>query len=390
MEKEDLLKLINDDDLGLLTVKPKNSSAITADERLVSSFQEVGNFIQENKREPVFGGNPQEHQLASRLKSIREDRNKTNSLVDFDEHGLLSGEVKEINSINDVFKDDDLGILNSADESLFDLKNVPINKERASAENVAHRKPCNDFEKYENIFKECQKDLSTGERRIVKFTNDGQVKEGTFFVMNGVLLLIDKLDEKYINKYGRWDGKQRCIFENGTESSMLFRSLVRALFKDGKLVTGKGDVGLFEDKSDVDDNDIETGFIYVVKSLSENPKIKDLENLYKIGFSTTTVEDRMKNACDDPTFLMAPVKIITTFQCYNFNAQKLEQLLHNFFGSACLNIDMFDANIRRCAPREWFVAPLDVIEKTVRLIISGEILNYRYDAVNQMIILKSK
>jgi len=386
MKKEDLLNLINDDDLGLLSIKPKNSSVITADERLVASFLEINNFIQENNREPEVGKELKEHQLAARLKSLRADKEKIEALLDYDEYNLLDVESKEIKSMSDVFSDDDLGILNNQEESLFKYKNIPRKKKLSAADSIAHRKPCKDFEKYENIFIECQKDLTTGKRNLLKFTKDSQINEHTFFVLNGILLYIDKLGEKYLNKYKRWDSRLRCVFENATESNMLLRSLARSLYEGGYLVSGrKGEVGEIDK---LNKNDIMTGFIYIVKSLSDNPKIKSLENLYKIGFSTIQVEERIKNAKDDPTYLFAPVKIITVFECYNINPQKMEHLLHNFFGSACLNIDIFDENNKRYVPREWFIAPLQIIEKAVRLIISGGIVNYTYNLVRQEILLK--
>ena len=67
------------------------------------------------------------------------------------------------------------------------------------------------------------------------------------------------------------------------------------------------------------------------------------------------------------------------------NPQKLEQLLHNFFGSSCLNIDIFDENKLRHTPREWFIAPLDVIEEAVELIISGTVLNYKFNSETSLI-----
>jgi len=48
---------------------------------------------------------------------------------------------------------------------------------------------------------------------------------------------------------------------------------------------------------------------------------------------------------------------------------------HNFFGSSCLNIDIFDSKNQRHIPREWFIAPFPIIEKTIELIINGEILS---------------
>ena len=110
--------------------------------------------------------------------------------------------------------------------------------------------------------------------------------------------------------------------------------------------------------------------------------------MYKIGFSTLPVELRVEKAHEDPTFLMAPVRIITVFECFNLDPQKLEQMLHNFFGKSCLNIDIFDGDNKRYVPREWFIAPLDVIEQAVSLIISGGIVNYRYEPVTQKILLR--
>ncbi|MEW6408196.1 MAG: GIY-YIG nuclease family protein [Patescibacteria group bacterium] len=385
MKKENLLNLINDDDLGLLKIKPKSSSAINADDRLVVSFLEINNFVQENNREPEIGKDLKEHQLATRLKSLRADKKKIQALLDYDEYNLFEIGTKEIKKMADVFADDDLGILGNQEESLFNYKNIPKKNKLSAADSIAHRKPCRDFDKYENIFIECQEDLSAGKRKILKFTKDSQINEKTFFVLSGVLLFIDKLGEKYLNKYGRWDSRLRCIFENGTESNMLLRSLARSLYDDGYLVstTSKAD-----QINAIENNDVMTGFIYIVKSLSDNAKIKSLENLYKIGYSAIPVEERIKNAKDDPTYLFAPVKIITVFECYNLNPQKMELLLHNFFGSACLNMDVFNENNRRCIPREWFIAPLEIIEKAVRLIISGGIVNYKYDSKNQKITLK--
>ena len=172
---------------------------------------------------------------------------------------------------------------------------------------------------------------------------------------------------------------------------MLFRSLVQRLYENGHAVTEnikKTEEALLKNFNVITEEDKKTGFIYVLKSLSENTKIKSLENLYKIGFSTIPVETRIEKAHEDPTFLMAPVRIITSFECYNLNPQKMELLLHNFFGSSCLNIDIFDQENKRYTPREWFIAPLPIIEKAVQLIISGGIINYRYDADKQEILLR--
>jgi hypothetical protein len=71
------------------------------------------------------------------------------------------------------------------------------------------------------------------------------------------------------------------------------------------------------------------------------------------------------------------------------NPQKLERLLHRFFSGSCLNIDITDKNQNRYTPKEWFIAPIDVIEKAIHLMISGEIVNYRFDKDSMMILAKS-
>jgi len=393
MKKEDLIKMIGEDELGLLEVKPQNSNAITADERLISSYEEINKFVDEYNHEPKTGAGVGEHRLATRLKSLREDSKKVAALKDYDRHRLLNSEEKEdINSIKDIFESDDLGILEDDTDSIFDLKNIPEPKERESADFIARRKSCKDFEKYEQLFIDCQNDLASGKRKLIKFNSDKQLRENGFFVINGILLFIEKIGETYIDKYGKIDGRQRCIFENGTESEMLFRSLVKRLYENGKAVSENIDTdekALLENFNVISEKDKQTGFIYVLKSLSRDPKIQSIENLYKIGFSTTLVEERVKNAADDPTYLMALVRIITTFECYNLNPQKLEQLLHNFFGSACLNFDIFDKNGKRHTPREWFIAPLEIIEKAIKLIINGGIVNYRYNPEQEEIVLRS-
>ena len=78
-------------------------------------------------------------------------------------------------------------------------------------------------------------------------------------------------------------------------------------------------------------------------------------------------------------YLMADVQIVTAFECYNLNPQRLELILHKFFASACLEVDVFDRSGKRHMPREWFVAPLAVIEEAIRLALTREIVDFYYD-----------
>lgn len=123
----------------------------------------------------------------------------------------------------------------------------------------------------------------------------------------------------------------------------------------------------------------------MLQSLSTVPEIAGTKNLFKIGYSTVPVPERIKNAAEEPTYLMAPVKVVEVFECYNLNPQKFELLLHTFFGKACLNVDVYDKTGKRFSPREWFIAPLHIIEAAANMLINGDIVNYRYDHEGQSI-----
>ena len=384
MDKDKVLDEIFDSDpMGVLDVKPKISSILSADERLTASFQEINEFFEKHNREPHPNvENISEYQLYSRLKSLRENEDKKMVCEPQDKYNLLKTEIKEIKSIDDIFGDDSLDILGDDSEGLFDFKHTP--KETTMPDYVASRKPCKDFDKFESLFIQCQSDLANEKRRLYPFKNEQQITKGHFFVLKGVLLYVAQVGKKS-NEKGKVNARLRCIFENGTESDMLLRSLAAELYKHGRRVAEHEDK-LLGGLRGISEDDDETGFIYILKSLSSDPKIQTIQDLYKIGYSNIPVEERIKNAEQEPTYLMAPVRIVETFQCYNFNPQKFEQLIHNFFGKTCLNFDIFDKKGNRHTPQEWFIVPLETIEEAIEFIISGEIVDYRYDTEREIIV----
>lgn len=64
----------------------------------------------------------------------------------------------------------------------------------------------------------------------------------------------------------------------------------------------------------------------------------------------------------------------------------MEQLIHKFFGNSCLDIEIYDENRKLHKPREWFIAPLEVIEEAIELIVNGKIIYYKYDETSEKII----
>lgn len=397
MDKKTRLEdIFNDDEFGILDSKPKNTNVKSEDERLIESFQEINTFFEKNNREPE-AKNVTEFKLLSRLKSLRTDAKKIAILKQFDTYSLLENS-KEVSSINDILNDDDFGILDSDDsESIFELKNVPTQKERESADFTARRKAMSNdsFKNYEENFKQVHNELRSGQRKLVDFNDVEQnLIEGNYYVLDGVLLYLEKdgVHERKIGDRIRKDGRTKTIFENGTMSKMLYRSLAKALYNNGKIVTSKdseSEKELYQNIGEVNESDLESGWIYILKSLSKREDIKGIENLFKIGFSTIPVAERIKNASKEPTYLMSPVQIIGSYKCYNMNAQKFEHLLHRFLSEVCLEVDVFDENNKRVTPREWFVVPLKIIEEAIPLIVNGSIVNYKYNVKKSSIQLKN-
>lgn len=399
MDLDEFLEFVSaNDELGLLTVKPK-TSAPTADEHLLAKFNEINDFFSTNSREPQADmSNVPEFMLHQRLSSIRGNAEQCASLKDYDIHNLLPHptktetekeeveEPKEINSLDDIFSDDALGLLNDSNDSIFTIKNIPA--ERSSPEHVSRRKKCKEFGQFKPIFDEFHQGLKSGRLKRRNFQSELQIQQGEVFVIDGILAYVANVGSKQKKNFGNVNARLYVIFDNGTESNMYLRSLAAAMWKDpasGQVVeSNQSDI--FDEDSLVNENDKESGYIYILQSLSSNPEIKNIQNLYKIGYSTTSVEKRIANAEKEPTYLMAPVHYVTSYKCFNMNAQKFENLLHTFFGAACLDIEVADMRGNICKPREWFIAPLESIEMAIKLLINGEIIHYLYDSKSGQVI----
>ena len=395
---KELETILETDPLGLLEVKPKASSVISADERLVASFEEINAFMREHRREPAASRDISERKLYSRLKGLRESPEKAAALANFDVFNLLPNvknpEPKETNTIDDVLEDDVLGLLGSdvPDEAdpndIFTLKNVP--KTIDMPDHIAKRKPCEEFEQFEPLFKQNQADLASRKKVLTRFNSERQIASGEFFILQGMMVYVANVGNWEKRNFGNVNARLYCVFENGTESNMLLRSLAAALWQDknSRQVVDAVQMEMFSESEQITADDEATGYIYVLRSLSEDPQIKEIEDLYKIGFSSQPIKQRIQNAKQEPTYLMADVMLVTQFQTYNLNPQKLEILLHTFFAESCLNLDVFDSEGKRHTPREWFIVPLHVIETAVKILLSGDIVNYRYNGQQQKIVGK--
>ena len=399
-KKISLDDIFNDDDFGLLDANTKTSNVKTADQRLIDSFEEINAFVDKNNREPNTSS-MSEYGLLARLKNIKQNEQQKISLKPFDRHNLL-GEVEiPKTSIDDILNDDDFGLLDTdSDLSIFKYKHISKEDERAEADFIAQRKPLKDaeFKPYEAMFQKVHQEIKEGKRQIKPFHNiEKNLHIGDFYLTDGILLYLESanLKKEEIQHRSsvrvRVDGRTRTVFENGTYSNMLYSSIGRQLQKSGKLITNT-DEGinneLYVNSGMVKEEDIRTGWIYVLKSKSQHAEISAIKNLYKIGFSSTHIDERIKNAKNEATYLYADVIKVSSYACYNRNADKLEQLLHRFFAEACLNVDLEIIKGKRVTPREWFVVPFNEIEKAIELILNEQIVNYKYDKEIERIILK--
>lgn len=392
-KKDKLSEIFESDLLGLLAVdEPKATPVSPQDSRLIDSFQEISDFYETNQRCPELGDDIGEYRLASRLAAIKKDPKKVKTLLPYDYYNLLESEETKSVSVEELISDDPLGLLDGDDEadSIYTLSHVKPS-ERLRPDYIAHRKVCKDFDLYEEAFQRIHDDLEHGRRRLVEF-KEGDLHEGCYYVLRGVVLYLEQnlaVKQKIEYKSGakvRREGRTRCIFDNGTESSMLYRSLGKALKLDGFCISDL--IEKNESSVSIDSTDVQNGYIYVLRSLSRAPQIRSIRNLYKIGYCSGDVTTRIKNAVHEPTYLMNDVEVVLTVRCYNLDVPYLEASIHSFFSNVNVYFEVRDDEGIMHYPKEWFTVPLNIIEEAIPLIVDKKIDSYRYDKNLQMIIQK--
>ena len=386
----DFLNFLSENDpLGLLnSAKPQKPKAKRS--VLLNNFEEIVNFFEEYNREPCDSPTDiKEFQLFHRLKVIRSNAEMVKELKSYDMYGLLNGESVSTITLDDLLNDDPLNLLSGdMDESIFDLRNVR-KSERIAPEYISRRQFCQDFELYKPMFDALHQELESGERKLAIYHPE-DLKPNRFYVLGGIILFLKSV-EGTVSTYNyssggrdRYDGRTFCIFDNGTTSDMLYRSLDKALRKDGYSISDKLQPSLVADA--VKEEDLSMGYVYILRS--HNAKLKDISNVYKIGSTTNTVSERIRNAPNEPTYLYSGVDIIETYRCFNMHPRELEDRLHTFFDKVRLNINIPDERGVVISPREWFRVKLAVIGEAVELIINKSITDYVYDPLLEKIVAK--
>lgn len=390
-----MVKFTQEDDalleeLGIEIETKKAASRTPREERIIAGFEEILRFVENHGHAPRHG---EDHDIFERLYAVRLDRMREleecrTLLEHLDHQGLLSGtEMTAAAELEEIDDDALLAELGVAAETadITELRYVRSSAEKRAAEEIANRERCEDFEKFKPLFEQVKQDLDTDVRTTRKFVKDAgflkaDIEEGQFFILGGQTAYVADVGETFKAPNGEFDARLRVIYSNGTESNLLRRSLQRALYKDeaGRRITEPTAGPLFSDQTT--DGDQSSGTIYVLRSKSDHPLVAENRDIvHKIGVTSGNVERRIANAKLDPTFLMADVEVVATYELYNINRTKLEKLIHRVFDTARLDIKIKDRFENPVVPREWFLVPLFAVDEAVERIKDGTISKYVYD-----------
>ena len=392
LDDDDLL-----DALGIELAQPKATNHTAQEERLIAGFEEILHFYQTQRRAPRHGAERDifERLYALRLDQLRKLPEAQSLLAGLDAYGLLSATPTALLDGNDLDEDAllaELGVSVGATTGhelaepgapcgdITVLRHVRSSVEKRAAEAIAERTPCADFDNFQPLFEQAQRELNAGVRKALRFRRDASITSGNFFIVGGQLAYVAELGAIVKTASGHDDSRLRVIYSNGTESNLLLRSLQKALYKDdmGRRVSDTDMGPLFGDAPEADD--IESGTIYVLRSLSNHPFVAEhRELIHKIGVTGGTVEARIAGAAKDATYLLADVEVVATYKLHNLSRARLENIFHRLFAAAQIDLNIEDRFGNPVKPREWFLVPLPVINEAVERIRDGSITEVAYD-----------
>lgn len=372
-----------EEELADFAIDKKAGGRSAREERIIAGFVDIQRFVEQHGHTPRHG---EDRDIFERLYAVRLDRLRAQEdcrtiLQPLDHQGLL--DAPPVTSSSDDIDEDELAAAlgnPDAEDDITRLRNVQSNAERKAAEEIANRDKCPDFDRFKPMFAKIQAELAAGTREARPFELKAEIRKGAWFIVGGQKAYVADMGELHTTPQGRTDARLRVIFDNGTESNMLMRSLQRALNKDeaGRRITDPVAGPLFSGERAGDD--LASGTIYVLRSKSDHPLVTaNRELVHKIGVTNSPVEQRIAGARLQPTFLMDDVEVTATYELFNINRTKLENLIHRIFEPARLDISVKDRFGKQVTAREWFLVPLFVIDEVVERIRDGSITDYVYD-----------
>lgn len=379
-------------ELAVFAPPEKNTGRSPQEERVIAGFEEIQRFVMQHGRMPQHGEGCDifERLYAVRLNRLRSSAKFRDVLAPIDSQGLLTAESVAAEMDTDISVDELAAELAgvSVEQDITVLRHVRSTVERRAAQLIADRKTCEDFERFKQQFEQVRGDLKAGVRITRPFGKNTSIEVGHWFVLDGQIAYVAEAGEEFDSPQGKKDARLRVVFSNGTESNLLRLSLARALYKDdaARRITDPDMGPLFSDV--LEKGDLESGTIYVLRSLSEHPYIaQNREVIHKVGVTGGKVETRIANAEHEATYLLAKVEVVATYKLAGINRNRMEKLFHKLFAPAKLAITINDRFGHPVQPEEWFLLPLFVIDEAVARIKDGSISDYIYDPVSAALVL---
>ena len=398
--------LAEEDELGLLDVRIRARAARTPEgERDAELVREVNRFFERTGHVPDPEATGYEEMRLGILWAGLLARGPAGDLADADPNGLLNGAPLALTaepppperdwreepdedevpaSLDDIFDDEELDV----SDAFTTIKHVTPAEDRLVPDHRAEFYPCHDFDRFREMFERTQAALEAGDREVrpINFNEEVRVDEGSLFIRKGLLTYVAEKAEMTA-RAGKRDHRLRIIFSNGMESDPLLSSFRKALADDptARAIHRHG-LGAMDPDWEADRIDL-TGTVYVVRSRSKDPAIAEVSGiLLKIGVTTQEVRRRIADARNDPTFLLAPVELVATYDLVNLSWRKVEGLLHRFFDAARpRDLWITDRFGRKVYPREWFYVLPEHVSRAVQAIRDGNLHELEYDPESQTI-----
>lgn len=385
------MAIMNDDELlAALGVEVTPVKAVTRtprEEQIIAGFEDIVRFYDTHGHKPRQGDDLDifERLYSVRLEQLKKLPEAQSLLSDLDQHGLLTASSDIPEDINAMDADTllaELGLstLEASQNDMTVLRHVRSTAEKRATEEVAQREKCEDFEDFQPLFEQVERELQSKQRQTRPFGNNVSIEVGHWFILSGQTAYVAEEGEDFDSPQGKKDARLRVIFSNGTQSNLLRLSLVRALYKDetSRRITSMDMGPLFGDAAE--DDDIESGTIYVLRSQSNHSFVTEHRDLiHKIGVTGGKVQTRIANARKDATYLLADVEVVATYKLHNINRTMLENLFHRIFSTAQLDLTIEDRFGNPVKPQEWFLVPLHVIDDAVERIRDGSIADVIYN-----------
>lgn len=303
------------------------------------------------------------------------------------------GQADEKMSLDDILGDDDFDDLLDGDgggdcDSILGGRRAIKAQERENVDQT-NREPCPSFETYRERFEQYKQAMEEG-KLVISANRYETLSPGDLFLWDGFIALLS--GESIKGDVKEHSGKRlHVVFSNGTEAWLREGSIKRSMYAYGdrgnkvvckRLVPVTEDLFSADGSDSVDENTV-TGYIYVVRTLSKDPGLSKIrKSAVKIGVTKNPVAVRVANAEKDPTFLCAPVDIVSTFTLHNLNPRKVEETLHAFFGEVRLKIGAKDRFGNDVTANEWFLITPHAVKQAVELLISDSLHHHSFDKLS--------